>query len=170
MKLNGKSVERIGLFTKTYGNKGALEFSPDDSCIFNQKEWIFVDVQQEFIPFFVESVLPKGKKLITKLRYITNLKQAENLTKRPVYIYKSKKDKIPISSLEDFLDFLIIDKKTNKKLGRFTEISDEQANPLMIVSGDKEILVPLNGNFISKIDIRKKQILLNLPKGFLEIY
>ncbi|MCD6365927.1 MAG: hypothetical protein J7L46_00145 [Bacteroidales bacterium] len=170
MKFNGKSVERIGLFTKTYGNKGAIEFSPDDSRIFNEKEWVFVDVQQEFIPFFVESVLPRGKKLIARLRHIINLNQAENLTKKPVFVHKKDEDKKPMPSLEDFFGFLVIDKKTNNELGIFTSISDEQANPLMIVSGDKEILVPLNGDFISKIDSNRQQIFLNLPEGFLEIY
>jgi len=170
MKFNGKSVERIGLFTKTYGNKGAIEFSPDSSYMLNEKEWIFVDIQQESIPFFVESVLPKGKKLVVRLRHITTLNQAENLTKKSVFTNKSNGNKKPISSLEDFLNFLVIDKETNKELGQFTAISGKQANPLMIISGDKEILVPLNGDFIFKIDARKKQIFLNLPEGFLEIY
>ncbi len=170
MRFNGKSVEKIGLFTKTYGNKGAIEFSPDNIFLsFNQKEWILVDVQQELIPFFVESILPKGKKLIVRLRHITNLNQAENLTKKSVFAYQNNEDENTEDSLEDFFGFWVIDKKTNKELGKFTAISDGQANPLMIISGKKEILVPLNGDFISEINTSEKQILLNLPEGFLDI-
>lgn len=172
MKFNGKSVERIGLFTKTNGNKGDIEFSPDDNTrLFNKKEWIFVDIQQEIIPFFVKGIFPKGKKLIVSLKYITTQNQAENLTKKIVFISGGNNtNKNSSHFLNDFLGFSVSDIETNQKLGIFTSIIEEQANPLMKISGEKEILVPLNSNFIKEVNKSKKQIFLNLPEGFLEIY
>ena len=172
MKFNGKSIEKIGLFTRTYGNKGAIEFSPaNDSRDINKKEWIVVDLQQEFVPFFVESILTKGKKLIISLKHINSLLQVETLVHHHVYGFiQNKKTENTISSAVNLIGFSAIDKKTGNNLGKFKNILENQANPLMQIVGDREILVPVNGNFIGKIDKTHKTFLLLLPDRFLDIY
>ncbi len=172
MKFNGNSIEEIGLFTRTHGNKGSIEFSPtNNSRIINKKEWIVVDIQQEFIPFFVELILTKGKKLIVSLKHINSLLQAETLVHHHVYGFiENLKTKNMILSVVDLIGFSAIDKKTGKPLGELKNILENQANPLMQIVGDREILVPVNGNFISEIDQRHQNFFLLLPDGFLDIY
>jgi len=169
MKFNGKSIEKIGLFTRTYGNKGAIEFSPaNNSRDINEKEWIVVDIQQEFVPFFVESTLTKGKKLIISLKHVNSLLQAETLVHQDVYGFiENRKTNNRISPIVDLIGFSAIDRKTGKHLGELKSVIENQANPLMQIFGEREILVPINGDFIDEIDKTHKTFFLLLPDGFL---
>jgi 16S rRNA processing protein RimM len=47
-----------------------------------------------------------------------------------------------------------------------------QAGPnrlLVVKHADKEILIPMNGPFITSVNKTKKRITVNLPDGFLDI-
>jgi len=171
MKFNGKPVESIGLFTKTNGSQGELIFSYTNNFKeIKEKEWIFVEIQQGLVPFFVEKFFSKGKKHIILLKYIISQNQAEYLVRKNVYILGvTEKAGDKTDSLIHFTGYFVVDRPTGRKLGLFSDIIGTQVNLLMKIQGEQEILVPLNPKFIEKIDKKNKIIFLNLPDGFLDI-
>jgi 16S rRNA processing protein RimM len=69
----------------------------------------------------------------------------------------------------NLLGYSIIHKK--EPLGEIREVI-EQSHQLLcrLEIGDKEVLIPLNEETLKKIDHKKKQVLVVLPDGLLEIY
>ena len=64
-----------------------------------------------------------------------------------------------------------INDKTTGKIGIIEEIVEMPFQFLAKVMKDKkEILIPLNNNFILNIDEKKKLVEVQLPDGFLEIF
>jgi 16S rRNA processing protein RimM len=55
-------------------------------------------------------------------------------------------------------------------LGEIKEIMTAGPNRLLVVIKDeKEILIPINGPFITSVNKSKKRVSVNLPDGFLAI-
>ena len=67
------------------------------------------------------------------------------------------------------LGYNIIDEK--KSLGEILEVI-EQAHQMLcrIEINNKVVLVPLNESTLKKIDHKKKEVMVSLPEGLLEIY
>ena len=73
------------------------------------------------------------------------------------------------SSPVNLLGYTIINDTT--PLGEILEII-EQPHQLLcrLEINSKEVLVPLHDEFLNKIDHRKKQVIVTLPEGLLDIY
>lgn len=69
--------------------------------------------------------------------------------------------------------FLIGYKASDEDLGQIGTIEEIIENPgqilLAIRSGENEVLVPLVDEFITEVNKKKKEIVLNLPEGLLEL-
>ena len=66
--------------------------------------------------------------------------------------------------------FTVIDQNYGE-VGIIKSINDNTAQALFeIMQGDKEILIPVNDDFIKKVDKENKQILLETPPGLIDIY
>jgi 16S rRNA processing protein RimM len=56
-------------------------------------------------------------------------------------------------------------------IGVIKSINENRAQPLFEIEKDgKEILIPVNDDFISKLDKKNKTIFFDTPPGLLEIY
>lgn len=57
------------------------------------------------------------------------------------------------------------------KIGIITGVNDTTAQSLFEIERDgKKILIPLNDDFIEKVDKKNKKILLKTPEGLIELY
>ena len=73
------------------------------------------------------------------------------------------------SSPANFLGYTVINK--NKALGEILEVIEQQHQLLFRLEiQNKEILIPLNDETLKKIDHKKKQVIVELPEGLLDIY
>ncbi|HUM64244.1 MAG TPA: 16S rRNA processing protein RimM, partial [Chitinophagaceae bacterium] len=73
------------------------------------------------------------------------------------------------SAPANLLGYSIID--NGKVLGPILEVIEQPHQLLCRLDiQSKEVLVPLNETFLQKIDHRKKQVLVTLPEGLLDIY
>ena len=73
------------------------------------------------------------------------------------------------SAPASLLGYTIVDNE--KSLGTILEVI-EQPHQLLcrLEVQSKEVLIPLNEAFLQKIDHRKKQVVVTLPEGLLDIY
>ncbi len=57
------------------------------------------------------------------------------------------------------------------RIGIITSINDRSAQPLFVIDADgKEVLIPMIDEFIQKVDRTKKEIILQIPQGLIDLY
>jgi 16S rRNA processing protein RimM len=167
------SCFKIGWILKPHGLKGEVTIvledeAPDD---WSSLKSVFLEQNQRLVPYFIESVSAQPKKAFVKFEDIDNAEGAAKITKQSVYIEKALRPKSGRGEFytDEVIDFEVHDQSLGL-LGRIQEIMNAGPNRLLVVQqNNKEILIPINGPFITSINKSKKRVSVNLPEGFLDI-
>lgn len=129
------------------------------------------DRKNSFLPWFIESARIKSEdEIYIKLENIDSRESTRPMTQKEVWLTETDFKKFAAKSAPaNFLGYHIIDQ--GKNLGAILEVI-EQPHQLLCrleIEG-KEVLIPLHEDSLEKIDQRKKQILVSMPDGLLDIY
>ena len=164
----------IGYITKTKGLKGELQLffeypEPNDLDL----DILFLDINGKLIPYFVNQVkLQPNQTANIYLEDIDVVEKAEKLVRKKVYLPKSK---LPERNPNEFLitdlkGFLVIDENQGE-LGEIIDIHEYPQQYVAVVPHQfREILFPLNDEFIIEIDENKGVLHVNLPEGLIDLY
>jgi 16S rRNA processing protein RimM len=173
--INLNDCVEIGLITRPHGIKGQLILKLINLSFeeIEQMEWVFVIIDGLPVPFFIEEFSERNAEtLLIKLEDINAEEDARKLSGASAFINK----KIIITdnhsqfSFFDRIGYKVID-KTHGYIGDLDALSDNTQNPLFHIKKDrKEILLPLQKEFIDTIDDKLQEINVNCPEGLLEIY
>jgi 16S rRNA processing protein RimM len=163
-----KNLIKIGKTIKTHGIFGEIlcSFSVDFSE--NFLEYLIIEDDGIFVPFFVENRRGKGNfDFFVKFCNINDDFQAKNLCHKEIFTDKKLdfEEDIENVSFDFFVGYKIIDEKSGE-IGTITSIDDSTLNTLFEV-GDK--LIPASEEYITDINHKKKIIYTDLPEGLLEI-
>jgi len=166
----------LGKITRTNGNKGGLSIflDVDSPQEYSELDAVFVEIKKQLIPFFIEDIKVHTSKntAIVHFEDVEDVEEASKLTNSALYL--------PLASLpvlegnkfyfHEVVDFLLTDKEFGE-IGKIKEVLEypNQALFQTFYKG-KEVLVPINDQFILNVDRAKKEILLKLPEGLLDIY
>lgn len=165
---------QLGYVVSTHGLKGELKvmLDSDDPQYYQELESIFVMEKQKLIPFFIEwfQIKPDGKALL-KLEDVNSLEEASKFKGNKLFL----PDEL-LPELEDgqfyyheLIGFGAFHKSSN--IGTIVDFYTEGPQDLFVLSYEsREILIPVNDEFIDEIDHTKKLIKFDLPDGLLEIY
>ena len=164
----------IGYVTKTKGLKGEVQvFFEFDDYEQLKPEIIFADMNGKLVPYFVDSY--KLQKNSTGYFYFDDLDhidKAQLLVKKKLYLPLAEKPERDENEFfyTDLKGFMAID----ETLGELGEITDVHEYPQQFVATvlykEKEVLFPLNEDFIIEIDEDEKLLTLDLPEGLLDVY
>lgn len=164
----------IGYITKTKGLKGEVqlyfEFEDYESL---ELDVVFAEMNGKMVPFFVAThkIYPNS----TGLFYfddIDHIDKAQALLKKKIYLPLSK---MPERDEDEFFytdlkGFIAVD----ETLGELGEIIEVNEYPQQFVATvhykNRDILFPLNEDFIVEIDDEENILHLDLPEGLLDIY
>jgi 16S rRNA processing protein RimM len=165
---------KIGKFVATFGLKGELVLKHElgKKTTLKGLQAIFIEERKEsFFPWFIESTKIKNEEEIyIKLDGLNNREEALKLTPKEVWVKEEDFKKFAAkSSPVNLLGFDIVENK--KILGTILEII-EQPHQLLcrIEINGKEVLIPLHEETLQKVDHKKRQVIVELPDGLLEIY
>lgn len=161
---------KIGKVGKTHGFKGHLKMHIDEFYMPD-----FVDMKAIFIqqlPYFIlHKDINTLAQAIVLLEDIDTKEKAQRL--QGAEIYAKEDDLTEILEEEEYQELIgyeIIDNKQGS-IGIIEHIIEM---PFQIMAqlfiDKKEILIPLNDDFILKINPDKKQVKMQLPEGFLSIF
>jgi len=165
----------LGKIVKKYSFKGELlvKLDTDEPEIFKNLESVFISLRNNLIPFFVDSCkLHKSQLLRIKFEDVDSEEDADALLKSDLYLPLSI---LPTLSGNKFYyhevtGFTIIDENFGE-VGVIDNINDTGAQELFVIDKDgTEILIPVNDEFIKKVDRDKKQIIVNTPEGLIDLY
>ena len=146
----------------TLGKKTSLK---DLNAIFIE------DRKDSFIPWFIESAKARSaNEIVLKLETINTREAAAKLSQKEVWLTEEDFKKHSAKSAPaNLLGYTIINSK--ERLSEILEVI-EQPHQLLcrIELNDKEVLIPLNESFLKKIDHRKKEVIVELPEGLIDVY
>ncbi|MGZ8509023.1 MAG: ribosome maturation factor RimM [Chitinophagaceae bacterium] len=133
---------------------------------------VFIEEKKNsFLPWFIQSTKIKSdNEIYLSIEGITNREAAIKLVQKEVWLTEKDFKKFAAKSAPaSLLGYTIIDNQNS--LGPILEVI-EQPHQLLcrLEIQTKEVLIPLNENFLQKIDHRKKQVIVVLPEGLLDIY
>ena len=144
----------------------------DEPEKYHQMESVFLLIGEEPVPFLVESVKMKNRsQLIVKFR---------DMDPEEAGSYVDTVLCLPLSSLpplegnkfyyHEIIGFQMTDEKAGP-IGVCEEVLEYPHQALFrVVSGEREVLVPIVDAFIRQVDRISRTIHLSLPEGLLEIY
>ena len=169
----------IGYTKKTHGIGGELKFVIEEQYLedFLRNERIFLNVKGSQVPYFVVNVRGKGE-MILKLEEVDSREAAFTLQSREVFL--REQDLVPghqreLEVEEETLEyehvagFLLVD-KTAGEVGRIEEVLDmPQQEMAFLKHKGRDVLIPLNEQFIISIDEKAKKVFADLPEGLLDV-
>jgi 16S rRNA processing protein RimM len=161
----------IGKCLRYHGFKGEIivALEPSVRKYIQKAEWVFINIDNSPVPFFIESISASDQSAILKLKGIDKEKQLPEILQQDVFVKSSlfpNKFKSQQNELQGFKVF-----SQEKEIGIAHELVDYNGNILLqVFNHEKEILIPVNDNTIVSVDKRKKMIVVEMPEGLLELY
>jgi len=135
-------------------------------------EAIFIEEKKSsFIPWFIQSVRIKNEaEVYLKLEGVDSREQAMKIAHKDAWVPESDFRKLAAKSAPgNLLDYVIIHEK--KPLGPVLELIEQPHQLICRLAIDgKEVLIPLNESTLRKIDHARKEVVVELPEGLLDIY
>ena len=165
---------KIGKFVAVHGLKGELLLKHELGKKTSLKGLpaIFVEEKKNsFIPWFIESTKIKSEEEIyVKLEGLHSREAAIKLTQKEIWVTEPDFKKFAAKTAPaSLLGYSIIN--NNEPLGEILELI-EQPHQLLCrleIKG-KEVLIPLHEETLQKVNHTKREVIVELPDGLLEIY
>ena len=150
---------------KSYGTQGAVvtNLCPGDDWDFDAQEPVFIAFDELPVPFFIESIQPKGGRTIVKFEDIDSLEAAENLVGREITLsLQEEEDEEEV----DLIGRTVRDAATGKPVGKITQWFDFSGNLCIEVEHEgRKAMLPLHEDLIKKVSA--EAIWLTIPDGLL---
>lgn len=166
-------VYSIGKITRPHGLKGevTLSFNHEAPADIASLEVLYLVQAGSLVPYFVDTISAKGAKAYVKLHEVDTLDGASGLSGFEVFLPKADRPEPGESEFygDEVIGFEVTEGE-GANLGAIQEVAQSGLQRLLVIrNGEKEILIPVNGPFITNVDREQKTITVDLPEGFLEI-
>ncbi|SFZ89564.1 16S rRNA processing protein RimM [Flaviramulus basaltis] len=165
----------LGKIVRKYSFKGELliKLDTDQPDLYENLDAMFINVRNTLIPFFIESSqLHKSDLLRVQFEDVINEADADSLIKSEVYLPLEFLPKLEGNKFyfHEVIGFTMNDKNYGE-VGKIVAVNDSTAQALFEVENNgKEILIPMNDQFIVKVDRKNKTILVDTPEGLIDLY
>ena len=173
--MNKKDFYYLGKITKTSGYKGSLMFffDVDDASGYKNLEAVFVDLNDELIPFAIRQIQFKGNKnAFVTLEDVESDEQAEALVGYDLYLPLSYLPELKGDRFyyHEVIGFEVIDKCFGT-VGTIDRFIEQGPQDMFVVKHDrKEVLIPVSDEIITKVNRENKTIEVDTPEGLIDIY
>jgi 16S rRNA processing protein RimM len=165
----------LGRIVSKFSFKGEvlIKLDTDEPESYLEMESVFVDYDNNLVPFFIErSNLQKSNLLRVKFEDVESEEDADDLMKCDVYL--------PLNLLPDLnedqfyfhevIGFTVEDLNYGT-VGTLTGINDTTSQALFeIEKNGKQVLIPMNDQFLQKVDKKNKTIFVKTPEGLIDLY
>jgi 16S rRNA processing protein RimM len=165
----------LGYVAKLHGFKGEVSLFLDvtDPSIYRNLEMIYIDVNEQLIPHFIQSIKLKNKGFAAvKFEGVDTEEQAKKILRKSIHL---PAERLPELKGNEFYDhevvgFTVTDEKCGH-VGELLAVIDHAVNPLLQIMRDGiEILVPLSKQTVKKVDRLNKTLHILAPDGLIDLY
>lgn len=165
----------LGKIVKKYSFKGEIlvKLDTDQPEIYEHLDAVFLDLRNNLVPFFVEhSQLHKSELLRIKFEDVDTESDADAIMKSHLYLPLDLLPKLDGNKFyfHEIIGFKIKDVDFGH-VGIIKGINDSTAQALFEIDRNGvEVLIPMNDEFIEKVDRNNKTIIVNTPEGLIDLY
>ena len=165
----------LGKIIKKFSFKGEVlvKLDTDEPELYQNLDVMFIDLRDSLVPFFIESSqFHKSELLRVKFEEVDTEQDADAILKCDVYLPleflpKLEDDKFYFHEVVGYM----VEDLNFGKVGIIKSINDTTSQALFEIDRDGvEILIPLNDDFIKKVDKKKKLIMVETPEGLIDLY
>jgi len=168
--MNRNCVE-IGKITQARGLKGYVVARIEPILeSFDSINYIFIKIGHTLVPYQVEEITGQGQQVFIKFQHINDRDSVRELIGSSIWLSQEVLDKLVVQeeSYTDVIGYQVIDKHQGE-LGIVKDIEQFPLHACLVVDYlDKELLIPYEPALIQHLDHKHKQIVVELPVGFLE--
>lgn len=172
--MNIDTCFRLGYIVKKHGLKGEVSVLldvdfPED---YEKLESVFVDINKQLVPFFIERIQLNGSKAILKFEDLDSLAEVDNLIGNDLYLPLEVLPELDPGQFyyHDVIGYMVSDEKEGD-IGRISQVYEFPNQDLFGVDfGGKEVLIPINDETVLEADHEAKKVRVNLPDGLIDVY
>lgn len=163
---------QIGYTKKTHGVNGELKIVVEEEFIedFDAVEVLFLKIKGQFTPYFIESVR-SPKNPIIKFEEVNTKEAAFEMMHTEVFLRSSEvsEKEETIITIQIYEGFTIIDKNLGQ-IGTIESVIEfPQQDMAFVTYKGNEVMIPLNDAIVTQINEDKKELIVELPEGLLEL-
>ena len=166
--INRKIVGRIN---GQHGVKGHLKIFLDSEINELKKgTWIYFEIQNKPVPFFIEDHWGDDKVLIVKVRGVDSPEKATEFNGVKIGLDpKNVKDENAVGANE-LVGYELLNAQTKTSLGDILDVFDNTAHLLAKIEiNGQEVLIPIHEELVESIDEKGKKITLHIPEGLMDL-
>ncbi|MUP45371.1 16S rRNA processing protein RimM [Gramella sp. BOM4] len=165
----------LGKIVGKFSFKGEVlvKLDTDEPETYTEMESVFIEYNENLVPFFIDrSSLHKSTLLRVKFEDIDTEDDAEDMVGAELYLPLSMLPELPEDKFyfHEIIGFDVID-ADHGNIGQIVSVNDSTAQALFEIEKDgKQILIPMNDEFIQKVDKKNKEIKVVTPEGLIDLY
>ena len=165
----------LGKIVSKYSFKGEVlvKIDTDEPGIYENMESVFVSIGNNLVPFFIDKCrLHKSNLLRIDFEEVKTENDADRIMGSKLFLPLSFLPKLTGDKFyfHEVIGFKVID-SAHGDIGAIKSINDSTAQALFeIEKGDKELLIPVNDEIITKVDRENKTIFITTPEGLVDLY
>ncbi|WP_417443209.1 ribosome maturation factor RimM [Joostella sp.] len=165
----------LGKIVKKYGFKGEVlaKLDTDEPELYKDLESVFIAHGNNLVPFFIEkSSLHKSQLLRMRLEDVDTEAEADSILKSELYLPLEFLPKLTGDKFyfHEIIGFTMKDVKYGA-VGTIVSVNDNTAQALFEVENEgRQILIPMNDEFIEKIDRENNEVVVKTPEGLIDLY
>ena len=165
----------LGKIVSKHSFKGEvlIKLDTDEPELYEKMESVFVSLGNNLVPFFIDkSRLHKSSLLRVKFEEVSNESDADKVMGSEIYLPLSFLPKLKGNKFyyHEIIGFTLQD-KVHGDIGIIQSVNDTTSQALFEVEkGDKQLLIPVNDQIITKVDRDNKTIFVETPEGLVDLY
>ena len=160
----------MGKVVGSHGIKGWLKIQPfteDIKTLGKFSSWFLSKNEGEWKEFKIESSLIQGRTMLSKIEDVNDRNEADRFKGFLIGI-----NKVDLPVLEkgkyywsDLISLEVIN-QVGFNFGVIDSIMETGSNDVLVIKGEKETLIPYLDNVVLKIDLEKKNVLVDWDENF----
>ncbi|MFD2588518.1 ribosome maturation factor RimM [Croceitalea marina] len=165
----------LGKVVSKYSFKGEVlaKIDTDEPEIYENMESVFVSLGNNLVPFFIDRCrLHKSTLLRIDFEEVKDESAADRILGAELYLPLAMLPKLSGNKFyfHEVIGFTLMD-EVHGDIGVIQSINDSASQVLFEAKkGNKELLIPVSDDIITKVDRASKKIYVTTPEGLVDLY
>ena len=180
--MNRDDFQKIGFIVREKGLRGDVKISFEAfflDYLYHKTtpDHLFVLIHGSMIPYFIENSNLKSQAITLKFEEVDDRQTAQELRAKEIFVPKDlfENEELPDDDATTYWNYIlgyqVFTLHEQQLLGKVEDIFYLPEHELaQVFYQNKELLLPLNEEYLHEIDEAKKSIVFNLPQGFIEVF
>ena len=165
----------LGKIVSKFSFKGEVlaKLDTDEPELYENLESVFISLGNNLVPFFIRRCrLHKSNLLRIEFEEVNEEADADRIMGSELFLPLSFLPKLEGDKFyfHEVIGFTVVD-SVHGNIGIVQSVSDTTSQALFeVLKGDKQLLIPINDQIITKVDRETKTIQVTTPEGLVDLY